>query len=343
MTAVVEQLAQSLTRAHTLEELTRPLLQLLQDVTGLESTYLTTIDLQAGQQHVLYARNTRQHALEIPEGLTVPWHDTLCKRALDEGRPVTEDVAACWSDSQAAAALGIQTYASAPVRLSDERLYGTLCAASADRQAMAPAARHTLALFARLIAQQVEREQLVHELVQANSHLERFASTDALTGLPNRRALEQALARQLAQGQRQHTTVLVAFMDLDGFKAINDAHGHEMGDLFLVHTARRLQGALRAQDLAARHGGDEFVVLGPGPAPGEAVPAAVRTFAQRIAMATVAPFEADGLRIDYAGASVGAVAVDPGAMTAQQALRAADQAMYATKQARRAQAAQPPH
>ncbi|AVP56569.1 GGDEF domain-containing protein [Pulveribacter suum] len=339
MPELFEHLTRSLTRAQTLEELTRPLLQLLQEVTGLESTYLTTIDLQASQQHVLYARNTQAQALEIPEGLTVPWHDTLCKRALDEGRPITEDVAGCWADSQAAAALGIQTYASAPVRLSDERLYGTLCAASAARHTLAPAAQHMLGLFARLIAQQIEREQLLHELVQANERLSTYASTDPLTRLPNRRALEQALARQLAQGQRQGTAVLVAFVDLDRFKQINDTHGHDVGDQFLVHIARRLQGVLRAQDLAARHGGDEFVVMGPGPQPCDDVDAARQAFAERLSAATATRFDNGRVALDYAGASVGAVAVLPGTLAAGQALQAADRAMYEVKQARQRGAA----
>ncbi len=335
MPALFEQLAQSLTRAHTLEELTRPLLELLQDVTGLELAYLTTIDLQAGRQQVLYARNTRAQALEIPEGVSVPWHDTLCKRALDEGRPQTDDVAGCWGDSQAAQALGIQTYASAPVRLSGDRLYGTLCAASATRHTLEAGALHMLTLFAQLIAQQVEREQLVQDLVQANRRLAGFASTDAVTGLPNRRVFEQALERQLAQGARQGTTVLVAFVDLDGFKRINDAHGHDVGDAFLAHIARRLQAVLRAQDLAARHGGDEFALMGPGPVPEADVAAAVQAFAQRVAQATIGRFKAESVALDYAGASVGAVAVLPGTRTAAQALREADQAMYAVKQRRR--------
>lgn len=335
MPAVFEQLADSLTRAHTLEELTRPLLELLQDVTGLESTYLTTIDLQGGRQDVLYARNSRTGALEIPEGLSVPWHDTLCKRALDEGRPVTEDVAGCWADSQAAAALGIQTYVSAPVRLSDDRLYGTLCAASAKRRALEPMVLHMLRLFAQLIAQQVERERLVGELVQANRRLSQYASTDALTGLPNRPAFERALQRQLAQSNREGSTVLVAFLDLDRFKLINDTWGHDVGDLFLAHIARQLQGALRSQDLVARHGGDEFVLMGPGPTPAEDMDAAVQAFAERITAATVGRFEGGGASFDYAGASVGAIAVLPGALSAGQALHDADQAMYAVKQARR--------
>ena len=76
------QLADSITDAHSLEQLVRPLLALLESATGLESTYMTAIDEAAGLQHVLYARNSR--SLNIPEGLSVPWGDTLCKRALDE-------------------------------------------------------------------------------------------------------------------------------------------------------------------------------------------------------------------------------------------------------------------
>ncbi|MBN9340733.1 MAG: GAF domain-containing protein, partial [Comamonadaceae bacterium] len=134
MDALLGSLAHSLDRARSVEELARPLLQLLETVTGLESTYLTLIDLEHDVQRVLYARNTRQ--LHIPEGLEVDWSDTLCKRALDEQRPFTDDVDRCWADSQAAQALGIKTYASAPVRLADGVLYGTLCAASAQQHAL---------------------------------------------------------------------------------------------------------------------------------------------------------------------------------------------------------------
>ena len=86
MDNLLDHLSETVTRARTVEELTRPLLELLEDITGFESTYLTVVDLERGVQRVLYARNTRQ--MQIPEGLSVPWHDTLCKRALDEGRPV---------------------------------------------------------------------------------------------------------------------------------------------------------------------------------------------------------------------------------------------------------------
>lgn len=334
MDLLFDQLSRCVTQARTTEELTRPLLELLEAVTGMESTYLTVIDLEHGVQRVLYARNT--HRMCIPEGLAVPWGDTLCKRALDEGRPFTADVGACWGDSQAAAALGIQTYISTPVRMTDGALYGTLCAASAQQHPLAEAVPKTLALFAYLIGHQVERERLVQQLVDANAQLATYAHTDQLTGLPNRRALREVLQRQLAQGQRQGTFVLVAFIDLDGFKAINDTHGHDAGDHFLAEIAARLRETLRQQDFAARHGGDEFVVIAPGPAAGTPMEPACQAFGQRLAEATRGHFAWPGFAIDYPGASVGVIAAQ--GLDADEALRQADQAMYAVKQARCARA-----
>jgi diguanylate cyclase len=334
MDALISQISQSVIQARSLEELTRPLLKLLEAASGLESTYLTRIDLEESVQHILYSYNTDK--MQIPEGLSVPWNDTLCKRALDENRPFSGDVGSCWGDSDAAAALGIQTYASTPVRMSNGTLYGTLCAASSSRHPLKPEAQQLLALFAQLIAYQVEREQLVQNLVEANAQLHAFATTDPLTGLANRRALMDALRRQLAQGQRQHNCVLLAFIDLDGFKAINDRYGHEVGDQLLHETALRLQRALRTEDLAARLGGDEFVVLGPGPVPGQTLEASRLALRRRIAEATQGHFVFGDLSIDYEGASVGAIAIEPGTLGADEALRLADQAMYETKNARRA-------
>ncbi|MFY3384221.1 bifunctional diguanylate cyclase/phosphodiesterase [Paracidovorax sp. MALMAid1276] len=259
MSDLLEQLSASVSSAQTVEDLTRPLLEMLEAVTGLESTYLTAIDEAAGLQHVLYARNSS--AMQIPEGLSVPWNDTLCKRALEEGRTYTDDVPGCWGDSEAAQALGIRTYVSKPVRMGNGALFGTLCAASSESRPKAPQADRILTLFAFLIGQQVEREQLIHQLLAANEQLASVAATDQLTGLPNRRALTSALQRMLAQGWRLNLAVQVAFIDLDGFKSINDTYGHEAGDQFLVAVAQRLQGVLRADDLAARLGGDEFVVV----------------------------------------------------------------------------------
>lgn len=339
MDSFFAQLSESVSKARTLEDLTRPLLEMLEAVTGLESTYLTTIDLDGGLQHVLYARNSRE--LQIPEGLSVPWGDTLCKRALDEDRPYTDDVARVWGDSEAARQLGIQTYVSTPVRTDAGGLYGTLCAASSQRCPLSDTAGQALQLFARLIEQHVERERLVEKLERANAELKTQALIDALTGLQNRRALMLELARLVSMAQRTGSWLLAGAVDLDGFKQINDAHGHDVGDAFLRAVADRLQAALRVGDVLARMGGDEFIVIGLGPKLDVDGVAAARLLQQRLAAATEGRYSAGAADIDYAGASVGVACLDPHQAGAEQALRESDAAMYRVKQTRRRQAAPP--
>lgn len=324
-------LADSVSSARTLEDLTRPLLEMLEEVTGLESTYLTMIDLEQGMQHILYARNTSQ--MQIPEGLAVPWHDTLCKRSLDEGRSYTEDVAGCWGDSEAARALGISTYVSTPVRTDGGDLYGTLCAASSRRTPLAPNAEKVMAMFSRLIGQHVERERLLLQLTKANSDLAASALVDTLTGLPNRRALLQELPRMLARTRRDRNALVVAFIDLDNFKTINDTYGHHAGDEFLSAIGERILGGRRRGDFVARIGGDEFVVLSPVARDGAQHSAKI--VCAGIARDTRGEFQLEGHCLTYSGASVG-VAFGGGDADPDSLLRQADAAMYATKQSRAA-------
>ena len=332
-------LARSVASARSVEDLTRPLLEILETICGLESTYLTTIDLEAGVQHVLHARNIG--LLQIPQGLSVPWNDTLCKRALEERRFFTDDVGACWGDSAAARELGIHTYLSTPVRLADGSLYGTLCAASTEARVLPANMAHILLLFAGLIAQQVEREDLVRQLCRANERLADYAATDPLTQLANRRALRQKMTHLLEGREARDAPVLIAFVDLDGFKAINDMHGHDLGDRFLVELAARLRSILRAGDMAARIGGDEFVVVGacPDQLDADRLAAARQTFQERIFQATAGEYQLGDVRLDYAGASVGVLDVRPSTHDAAQALKQADALMYAVKKERRAAAA----
>ena len=325
------QMAERVPAARTLEELARPLLEMLQTVTGLESTYLTTIDEAGGVQHVLFANNSSQ--MQIPEGLTVPWGDTLCKRALDEGRPYTDNVAEHWGDSDAARELGIRTYLSRPVHTDTGGLYGTLCAASAHSVPMSAEAERVLGMFSHLIAQHVEREQLLERLQQANAQLSNYALTDALTGLPNRRSLSMELGRMLARAQRDGSRLHVAFVDLDGFKAINDRHGHEAGDRFLAEMAARLANALRAGDLVARLGGDEFVIVAPAREEGSA-----ELLRERLSRTTIGQFDLGVARIDYPGASVGVVTSTAGDIRVDELLNRADAAMYEIKRTRRKEA-----
>ena len=333
MDSFFAQLSESVNHARTLEDLTRPLLEMLETVTGLESTYLTTVDLSEGLQHVLYARNSRE--LQIPEGLSVPWGDTLCKRALDEKRPFTDDVAGVWGDSAAARELGIRTYVSTPVRTDDGALYGTLCAASSERRPMTPEAEHALRLFAGLIEQQVARERLVQDLQRVNAELKTQALTDALTGLLNRRALMQELARLTSLAQRTGSWLLAGAIDLDGFKQINDTHGHDAGDEFLRSVSASLQSVLRTGDVLARMGGDEFVVIGLGPKLAEDGHGAAQMMRQRLASATIGRYPAGRAEVDYGGASVGVACLDPQHADIEKALRESDAAMYRVKLERR--------
>ena len=103
----------------------------------------------------------------------------------------------------------------------------------------------------RLRAQLAEAEARIAEL-------ERLADTDPLTELPNRRPFMRAIARSIRHLERHGTPAAVLFVDVDGLKAVNDAHGHLSGDAALLHIARTLQREVRASDLVARIGGDEF-------------------------------------------------------------------------------------
>lgn len=334
--AVITRLAESVVAARSLEQLVRPLLEMLEAISGLESTYMTTIDEAAGVQHILYARNTKR--LQIPEGLSVPWNDTLCKRALQEGRMYTDDVAGCWGDSDAARALGIQTYASTPIHGTGGSLHGTLCAASGDRRPLQEGADRVMRLFAHLIGQQVEREQLLQALQAANRRLSQTALTDPVTGLPNRRALLAELERRLSHRRRDGSRVLVAFIDLDDFKQINDAHGHEVGDRFLAAIADALSHSHRADDFCARLGGDEFVVVGTTGHETDAdadADSGERVLLTRLRAATQGRFDVGGLALDYGGTSIGVITAGE-EEDATAALARADAAMYADKRARKA-------
>lgn len=141
----------------SLEGVTRPLLDIMQQWTGLESTYLTLVDLEQERQEILYARNTG--SITIPEGLEVEWQNTLCKRALNEGRQSVSDVPSVWGDNEAAKALGLQTYVSVPVLLPDGSLFGTLCGASGSRAPFDDSLLGIMDLFARVIADQADRER----------------------------------------------------------------------------------------------------------------------------------------------------------------------------------------
>lgn len=142
------------TGSAALERLVRPLLTELARLTELESTYLTVIDRDAGEQVILFARNASE--LQIGEGLHVPWQDTVCKRSLELGVRCTSDVQATFPDSSAAAELGLQTYAGVPVMSDVGEVWGTLCGASIHARSVGEPTLTVMEAFARLIASQLD-------------------------------------------------------------------------------------------------------------------------------------------------------------------------------------------
>ncbi len=201
----------------------------------------------------------------------------------------------------------------------NRRKGGEFFAASLTISAVRDAAggtRHYVALFTDITAQKEHQQQLEH-----------IAHYDALTGLPNRVLLADRMRQALAQSRRRDQQLAVAFIDLDGFKAINDSHGHEAGDQLLIVLADRMRQTLRDGDTIARLGGDEFVaVLVDLPDLQASVPFIVRLLA-----AAAQPVEINGLVLRVS-ASIGVsfqVPMEDG--DADQLMRQADQAMYQAK------------
>jgi diguanylate cyclase len=135
-----------------------------------------------------------------------------------------------WPECEAAKALGITTYMSIPVHLADGSLYGT-CATSTEKKQLSERGEQVLRLFAGLIAQYIQKESLVAQF-EANAALIAHSYTDALTGLPNRRAIFENLTTLFSLARHLNRTAIIAFIDLDNFKLINDRYGHETGDQF---------------------------------------------------------------------------------------------------------------
>ncbi|UCH41477.1 MAG: PAS domain-containing protein [Gammaproteobacteria bacterium] len=171
-------------------------------------------------------------------------------------------------------------------------------------------------------------QEEIEEREKIAAELDFLANHDALTGLPSLRLCKDRLDQSLAEARRNRQTSAVMFLDLDGFKTINDEHGHEFGDLVLKVTADRIRAEIRETDTVARIGGDEFVIIL------SSLPE--NKIAERIASSLIEQL-AQPIFIEDVGvaisASIGISLYPSNGITAEELIRSADKAMYRVKRA----------
>jgi diguanylate cyclase (GGDEF)-like protein len=173
-------------------------------------------------------------------------------------------------------------------------------------------------------------QNLTRRREQVEKDLQLLATTDALTGVHNRRMFDAFLPTALARGDRAGQPVGLAMLDVDKFKLINDTHGHAAGDAVLIEFARRLSGAVRATDTVARLAGDEFVVVFEQ----LSSPSEINVLGQRIISAMAEPFDIGGLKLSVT-ASVGIAVTSAPHTQPDEVLKSADEALYGVKAAGR--------
>src|SRR5271167_189665 len=176
---------------------------------------------------------------------------------------------------------------------------------------------------------QEEREKLVQRLQDALAENEYLASHDALTGMPNRRLLEDRLEQALARADRHHHKTAVLALDIDNFKDVNDTFGHRVGDLVLKSVATRVEARLRASDTLARTGGDEFTVVAD-----VADATGAQTLVSALELAFAQPFRVEG-QLVTTDASIGVALYPDDSRSADELRAAADKVMYVAKHSKR--------
>ena len=184
---------------------------------------------------------------------------------------------------------------------------------------------------ARVRCRQLHRQ--LHEARCANDRLRQQALYDGLTGLPNRCLLAQRITAAIARAQREQGSFALLFLDLDGFKSVNDRHGHATGDLLLMQIGERLSASLRHADTIARIGGDEFVVLTEIVATGD-----IHVIRDKLTQSLETPFQIGPAALSVR-ASLGHAHYPEDGRSMEELLACADQGMYHLKRIRQAQAA----
>lgn len=232
---------------------------------------------------------------------------------------------------------GLRAYAGVPLVMPSGEVLGALCVLDTKPREMSTASCETLRLLARQVTIQMQLEKLIArqakdiiDLQLARSEMAYMAMHDPLTALLNRRGIFERLSEILAADMvdlRAHdATTTVLFIDLDGFKQLNDTHGHRCGDRALATIARRIKNAVPDSATAGRLGGDEFVVVLP-----EIEPAQALLLAESLLGIISRPMGRDDFAVRLT-ASIGIACADNHARPSELII-CADRAMYRAKQA----------
>jgi diguanylate cyclase (GGDEF)-like protein len=209
------------------------------------------VELVDGEGTVMQAAADNASVLA---GVRVP-DSTPSARAMLQRRLVRWDEPTASSGAAGEGRNGAKSVIAAPLSVDDEETFGVVTVLATKPDAFSADDEHCLRVVARFASHQITQAQRL-------ASAERTSRLDPLTGLGNRRALDEALQRELARHIRYQRTLALVIVDLDGFKIVNDTHGHAAGDRVLATVGRRL-GEIRGTDAAFRLGGDEFAVLLP--------------------------------------------------------------------------------
>ncbi len=194
-------------------------------------------------------------------------------------------------------------------------------------ETLAAAGFVVLAAFTWIVVLRHRVKLQMRALRASEERLRHLSEHDALTGLPNRILLNDRLQTSLKRAERFQTCLGLLLVDVDGFKEVNDALGHQAGDTLLCKLAGRLNDCVRATDTVARIGGDEFIVL----LPDLRIPAEAANIAAKIVAAVSNPFVIDRTQA-LITVSIGVVTYPEGSTSPETLIQCADEAMYAAKE-----------
>ena len=260
----------------SLEETARPLLLLARQISGMETSFATSVNHEKKTQETRVASNTGE--LHLDQQTVAGWQDSMCRSLLNAGLVSSSRAGVPALVTEVAKALGIKSFFAVPVMMGGT-LVGTVCGASQDIIGLSDLQLSGLQLVATALQKLLEAEaekvgaqdrafraeaQVKLARMEARRHagdsqrMQYLANTDEMTGLPNRRAFIARWKDQLLGSELTGYRLGLIMIDADRFKAVNDGMGHEKGDAVLRAIAATLMVVKQSSDVIARLGGDEF-------------------------------------------------------------------------------------